>query len=44
MPGNGPDDQNNYRYKEDNDGDPVHAVHEEDIDIARLIGVAFFQE
>ena len=44
MPGNRPDDEDNYRYKKDENGDAVHAMHEEDIHVARLIRIALLQE
>jgi hypothetical protein len=44
MPCQRPDYQNDNRYQEDDDRDPVHAVHQEDVDISRLAGIALFQE
>ena len=42
--GKRPDDQNDDCDQEDHDRDAVHPMHEENIDIARLIRVALFQE
>jgi len=44
MPRNCPDDQDDYRDQEDDDRDAVHAVHEEDIHVARLAWIPLFQE
>jgi len=38
-----PYDHNNNRDQEDEDGDPVHAMHHKNVGIARIIRISFAQ-
>jgi hypothetical protein len=44
VPEDGSCDHDDDGDEEDEDGDAVHAMHEEDIGIARSVGIALFKE
>lgn len=44
MPHECADDNQNERDQKDENGDAVHAMHQENVDIARLIRVPFLQK
>lgn len=43
MPGNGPYNDYDNGNEEDEYGDPVHPVHQENVYIFRIVGIAFAQ-